>query len=77
VTATTLTGRTLSKRYGDSEVVHAIDLEVHPAEVVGLLGPNGAGKTTTFNMLAGGGRPSASHSACTSLNDRPAPVRPL
>ena len=59
MTATTLTGRTLSKRYGDSEVVHAIDLEVHPAEVVGLLGPNGAGKTTTFNMLAAGVRPSA------------------
>ena len=56
---TTLAGETLSKRYGDSEVVHAIDLEVRPAEVVGLLGPNGAGKTTTFNMLAGGIRPSA------------------
>ena len=56
---TTLAGETLSKRYGDSEVVHEIDLEVHPSEVVGLLGPNGAGKTTTFNMLAGGIRPSA------------------
>ena len=58
---TTLAGQKLSKRYGDLEVVHAIDLEVHPAEVVGLLGPNGAGKTTTFNMLAGGVRPSGGH----------------
>ena len=57
----TLAGQKLSKRYGDHEVVHAIDLEVHPAEVVGLLGPNGAGKTTTFNMLAGGVRPSGGH----------------
>ncbi len=56
---TTLAGETLSKRYGDTEVVHSIDLEVHSVEVVGLLGPNGAGKTTTFNMLAGGIRPSA------------------
>jgi len=58
---TTLSGRALKKRYGDTEVVHGIDLEVHPAEVVGLLGPNGAGKTTTFNMLAGGVRPSDGH----------------
>ncbi len=54
-----LSGCGLSKSYGDTEVVHQLDLEVHPAEVVGLLGPNGAGKTTTFNMLAGGIRPSS------------------
>jgi lipopolysaccharide export system ATP-binding protein len=53
-----LTGAALTKRYGDHEVVQHVDLEVHPAEVVGLLGPNGAGKTTTFNMIAGGIRPS-------------------
>jgi lipopolysaccharide export system ATP-binding protein len=53
-----LTGAALTKRYGDHEVVQCVDLEVHPAEVVGLLGPNGAGKTTTFNMIAGGIRPS-------------------
>jgi lipopolysaccharide export system ATP-binding protein len=48
----------LTKRYGEREVVRSVDLEVHPAEVVGLLGPNGAGKTTTFNMIAGGVKPS-------------------
>jgi lipopolysaccharide export system ATP-binding protein len=55
---TTLSARGLTKRYGETTVVRGVDLEVHPAEVVGLLGPNGAGKTTTFNMLAGGVRPS-------------------
>jgi lipopolysaccharide export system ATP-binding protein len=55
---TTLTGVDLRKRYGDRDVVSHVDVEVHPAQVVGLLGPNGAGKTTTFNMLAGGIRPS-------------------
>jgi len=55
----TLGGSGLSKTYSDTEVVHQLDLEVHPAEVVGLLGPNGAGKTTTFNMLAGGIRPTS------------------
>ena len=43
----------LSKRYGQKEVVHGIDIELNPQEVVGLLGPNGAGKTTTFYMLVG------------------------
>ncbi len=56
---TTLGGDSLTKRYGDVDVVRHVDLEVHPAEVVGLLGPNGAGKTTTFNMLAGGVRPTS------------------
>ncbi len=55
----TLSGSGLSKTYSDTEVVHQLDLEVRPAEVVGLLGPNGAGKTTTFNMLAGGIRPTS------------------
>ncbi|MEE9606804.1 MAG: LPS export ABC transporter ATP-binding protein [Myxococcota bacterium] len=53
-----LVGVGLTKRYGEREVVRSVDLEVHPAQVVGLLGPNGAGKTTTFNMVAGGIRPS-------------------
>jgi lipopolysaccharide export system ATP-binding protein len=55
---TTLAGVRLSKRYGEREVVHGVDIAVHPTQVVGLLGPNGAGKTTTFNMMAGGIRPS-------------------
>ena len=54
-----LAGRELTKRYGETEVVQHVDIEVHPAEVVGLLGPNGAGKTTTFNMIAGGVRPTS------------------
>ena len=54
---TALNGVSLSKRYGDREVVRSIEIEVQPTQVVGLLGPNGAGKTTTFNMLAGGIRP--------------------
>jgi len=56
---TSLGGAALTKRYGDSEVVRQVDIDVHPSEVVGLLGPNGAGKTTTFNMIAGGIRPTA------------------
>ncbi len=54
-----LSGVSLSKRYGQREVVRSVDIRIAPAEVVGLLGPNGAGKTTTFNMVAGGIKPSA------------------
>ncbi|WP_319543911.1 LPS export ABC transporter ATP-binding protein [uncultured Pseudodesulfovibrio sp.] len=51
--STGLRAANLSKRYGQKEVVHGINLELNPKEVVGLLGPNGAGKTTTFYMLVG------------------------
>jgi sodium transport system ATP-binding protein len=44
---------------GDVCAVHALDLEVHPGQIVGLLGPNGAGKTTTLRMLATLLRPSS------------------
>jgi lipopolysaccharide export system ATP-binding protein len=47
----------LVKVYGEKQAVRSVDIEVHPAEVVGLLGPNGAGKTTTFNMIAGSVKP--------------------
>ncbi len=39
--------------YGPQPVIHDIDLEVAPGEIVTLLGVNGAGKTTTLLTLAG------------------------
>ncbi len=43
----------LCKRYGDTFVVHGVDLDVKRGECFGLLGPNGAGKTTTLRLLLG------------------------
>jgi ABC-2 type transport system ATP-binding protein len=43
----------LTKRYGTTTAVDALDLEVCRGEVFGLLGPNGAGKTTTILMMLG------------------------
>ena len=49
----------LSKRYGDTVALDALDLTVQRGEVYGYLGPNGAGKTTTIRLLLGVHRPSA------------------
>jgi ABC-2 type transport system ATP-binding protein len=49
----------LSKRYGETLALDALDLEVAPGEVYGYLGPNGAGKTTTIRLLLGLHRPSS------------------
>ncbi|MEU9607196.1 ABC transporter ATP-binding protein [Streptomyces sp. NPDC048057] len=45
--------------YGDRDVLHGIDLDIHRGEVFALLGPNGAGKTTTVEILEGFRRRSA------------------
>lgn len=51
--------RGVSKRYGSTVAVSALDLDVARAEVLALLGPNGAGKTTTVEMCEGFVRPDA------------------
>lgn len=43
--------KNVSKTYGKSRGVSALDLEVPSGTVFGFLGPNGAGKSTTINML--------------------------
>ncbi|MGZ8803026.1 MAG: ABC transporter ATP-binding protein [Mycobacterium sp.] len=45
--------RGVSKRYGSTNAVSGLDLDVQSAEVFALLGPNGAGKTTTVEMCEG------------------------
>ncbi len=39
--------------YGESHVLHGVDIEVRAGEVVTLLGRNGAGKTTTLRSIMG------------------------
>lgn len=41
----------LRQSYGDTEVLHGIDLTVGQGEIFGFLGHNGAGKTTTIHVL--------------------------
>jgi ABC-2 type transport system ATP-binding protein len=41
----------LTKRYGATEALRGVDLEIPRARILGLLGPNGAGKTTAVRIL--------------------------
>lgn len=49
--------RNLAKRFGRSEVLRAIDLEVRRGRVTAIVGPNAAGKTTLLKMILGLTRP--------------------
>jgi NitT/TauT family transport system ATP-binding protein len=43
----------VSHSYGTIAVLHNLELEVNPGEVVVLVGPSGCGKTTILNILSG------------------------
>lgn len=52
-TSPILTLRNIRKSFGPIEVLHGVDLEIYPGEVVALLGENGAGKSTVSNIISG------------------------
>ncbi len=45
--------RGLSKKFGNKQVLHAIDFTIPKGRIYGLIGHNGAGKTTAINALLG------------------------
>jgi len=48
-----LSVRGLEAWYGESHVLHGVDFDVRPGEVLTLLGRNGAGKSTTLKAIMG------------------------
>lgn len=42
----------LTKKYGDTFAIRAIDLDLGRGDLFGFIGPNGAGKTTTMRILS-------------------------
>jgi len=48
----------VTKRYGESTVLHELDLNVRRGEFLTLLGPSGSGKTTILNIISGAITPS-------------------
>ncbi|WP_336992006.1 ABC transporter ATP-binding protein [Leucobacter sp. VD1] len=43
----------VAKSYGSTTVLHGVDLELAPGELICLLGPSGCGKTTALRCIAG------------------------
>jgi ABC-2 type transport system ATP-binding protein len=75
MTATVATIRGLTKRYGSTTALDAVDLTL-TSGVTGLLGPNGAGKTTLIRLLTTSAGPTSGritvfgHEATGSLAER-------
>ena len=45
--------RQLHKTYGETAVIHGIDVDIADGEFVVLVGPSGCGKSTLLRMIAG------------------------
>jgi multiple sugar transport system ATP-binding protein len=45
--------RNVLKRFGSTEVIHGIDLDINDGEFVVFVGPSGCGKSTLLRMIAG------------------------
>ncbi len=49
----TVTLRNIHKSYGNTEVIHGIDIEIADGEFIVIVGPSGCGKSTLLRMVAG------------------------
>ena len=48
-----VTIRDIVKRYGEVEIIHGVNVDIHDGEFVVLVGPSGCGKSTLLRMIAG------------------------
>lgn len=48
-----LTLTNVSKSFGETEIIRAINLNIEPGEKHAIIGPNGAGKSTLFHLISG------------------------
>ena len=64
----------LCKRYGTTEALIDLDLEIQPGEILGFLGPNGAGKSTTVKILTGLIRPTSGRALVAGFDVVASPI---
>jgi ABC-2 type transport system ATP-binding protein len=62
--------RGLTKTYGKTRGIEALELQVQRGEIFGFLGPNGAGKTTTIRLLLDILRPTRGQALVLGLDPR-------
>ena len=56
----------LTRRFGRTEAVNGLNLQVPAGSIFAFLGPNGAGKTTTLKMLMNLVRPTRGRATCSA-----------
>jgi branched-chain amino acid transport system ATP-binding protein len=59
MTASALQLVELTKRFGRSEIIRGVSLDIAAGERHAIIGPNGAGKSTLFNLISGRFAPSS------------------
>jgi ABC-2 type transport system ATP-binding protein len=58
----------LTKRYGDTQALAGVDLDVPAGSILGVLGPNGAGKTTAVRILTTLATPDSGHASVAGFD---------
>ncbi len=69
-----ITVRNLSKRFGRTQALRDVDLDVATGQFLTIFGPNGAGKTTLIRILSTLGKPTAGTVTLDGLDLRRSPV---
>ncbi len=61
--------KSLSKKYGELEVLNQVDLTINEGEIVSIVGPSGAGKTTLLQILGTLDKPNKESNVSLMINN--------